>query len=168
MVFLLLPPQINMVIFSLRAAWRHADYDNVSAASADTVMTKFQGPVSAAAVKPSHRGCPVTCQWPVMSGFIINDTHWTSQNGSTASFITIYIYFNACVFVGDPKKKDIQLYFDPSHWDENVVILMKSSSLAELKVVILTTFGAASEEDFIKMTTFSFQCLHFSSRYIMR
>ena len=35
---------------------------------------------------------------------------------------------------------------------------MKSSSLAALKVVILTTFGAASDEDFIKMTTFSFQC----------
>ena len=44
------------------------------------------------------------------------------------------------------------------HWNENVVILMKSSSLAALKVVILTTIGAASDEDFIKMTTFSFQC----------
>ena len=35
---------------------------------------------------------------------------------------------------------------------------MKFSSLAALKVVILTTFGAASDENFIKMMTFSFQC----------
>ena len=35
---------------------------------------------------------------------------------------------------------------------------MKVSSLAAPKVVILTTFGAASDEDFIKMKTFSFQC----------
>ena len=44
------------------------------------------------------------------------------------------------------------------HWNENVVILMKSSSLAAPKVVILTTFGAASDEDFVKMKTFPFQC----------
>ena len=43
------------------------------------------------------------------------------------------------------------------HWNENVIILMKVSSLAAPKVVILTTFGAASDEDFIKMKTFSFQ-----------
>ena len=43
------------------------------------------------------------------------------------------------------------------HWNENVVILMKSSSLAAPKVVKMTTFSAASDEDFIKMTTFSFQ-----------
>ena len=45
------------------------------------------------------------------------------------------------------------------HWNENVIILMKVSSLAAPKVVILTTFGAASDEDFIKMMTFSFQCM---------
>ena len=44
------------------------------------------------------------------------------------------------------------------HWNENVVILMKFSSLAALEVVILTTFSAASDENFIKMKTFSFQC----------
>ena len=43
------------------------------------------------------------------------------------------------------------------HWNENVVILMKFSSLAAPKVVILTTFGAASDEDFVKMKTFPFQ-----------
>ena len=44
------------------------------------------------------------------------------------------------------------------HWNENVFILMKSSSLAAPKVVKMTTFGAASDENFIKMMTFSFQC----------
>ena len=43
------------------------------------------------------------------------------------------------------------------HWNENVIILMKFSSLAALEVVILTTFSAASDENFIKMTTFPFQ-----------
>ena len=36
---------------------------------------------------------------------------------------------------------------------------MKFSSLAALEVVILTTSGAASDENFVKMTTFSFQCI---------
>ena len=44
-----------------------------------------------------------------------------------------------------------------NHWNENVVILMKFSSLAALEVVILTTFSAASDENFIKMKTFPFQ-----------
>ena len=43
------------------------------------------------------------------------------------------------------------------HWNENVVILTKFSSLAALEVVILTTFSAASDENFIKMKTFPFQ-----------
>ena len=44
------------------------------------------------------------------------------------------------------------------HWNGNVFILMKFSSLAALKVVKMTTSSAASDENFIKMTTFSFQC----------
>ena len=44
-----------------------------------------------------------------------------------------------------------------NYWNGNVIILTKFSSLAALKVVILTTFGAASDENFIKMMTFSFQ-----------
>ena len=48
--------------------------------------------------------------------------------------------------------------YQPIHWNENVVILMKFSSLAALEVVILTTFSAASDENFIKMKTFPFQC----------
>ena len=48
-------------------------------------------------------------------------------------------------------------YFWVLHWNKNVFILMKSSSLAAPKVVKMTTFGAASDENFIKMMTFSFQ-----------
>ena len=44
------------------------------------------------------------------------------------------------------------------HWNKNVVILTKFSSLAALEVVILTTSSAASDEHFIKMKTFPFQC----------
>ena len=36
---------------------------------------------------------------------------------------------------------------------------MKFSSLAALKVVKMTTSSAASDENFVKMTTFSFQWL---------
>ena len=53
-------------------------------------------------------------------------------------------------------------YDDPFHWgihwNKNVVILTKFSSLAALEVVILTTSSAASDEHFIKMKTFPFQC----------
>ena len=44
------------------------------------------------------------------------------------------------------------------HWNENVVILTKFLSLAALEVVILTTSSVASDENFTKMKTFSFQC----------
>ena len=47
------------------------------------------------------------------------------------------------------------------HWNGNVFILMKFSSLAALKVVKMTTSSAASDENFIKMTTFSFQWVMF-------
>ena len=36
------------------------------------------------------------------------------------------------------------------HWNRNVIILVTFSSLSALKVVILTTFSAANDEDFIK------------------
>ena len=42
---------------------------------------------------------------------------------------------------------------------------MKFSSLAALKVVKLTTSSAASDENFIKMTTFSFQCNAFTEAF---
>ena len=44
------------------------------------------------------------------------------------------------------------------HWNGKVFILMKCSSLAALEVVKMTTSSAASDENFVKMTTFLFQC----------
>ena len=41
------------------------------------------------------------------------------------------------------------------HWNRNVVILTKFSSLAAPEVVILTTSVAASDENFIKLTNIS-------------
>ena len=53
-----------------------------------------------------------------------------------------------------------------THWNKNVVILTKFSSLAALEVVILTTSSAASDEHFIKMKTFPFQWLsHYWNQY---
>ena len=48
----------------------------------------------------------------------------------------------------------IHLYL---HWNRTAVILMTFSSLAALKVVKMTTFSAASDENVVK-TTFPFQC----------
>ena len=45
------------------------------------------------------------------------------------------------------------------HWNGKVFILMKCSSLAALEVIKMTTSSAASDENFVKMTTFLFQCL---------
>ena len=53
------------------------------------------------------------------------------------------------------------------HWNENVIILMEFSSLAALEVVILTTSSAVSDENFVKMTTFSYQCIASSWFWIM-
>ena len=40
------------------------------------------------------------------------------------------------------------------HWNKQVAILTKFSSLTVLEVVILTTSSAVSDENFIKMITF--------------
>ena len=49
------------------------------------------------------------------------------------------------------------------YWNKIAVILMKFSSLAALEVVILTTSSAASDENFVKMTIFSFQWYIYAS-----
>ena len=49
------------------------------------------------------------------------------------------------------------MYMVIIRWNKNVVILTKFSLLAPPKVVILATFGAASDEDLVKMKTFPFQ-----------
>ena len=41
-------------------------------------------------------------------------------------------------------------------WNEIVVILMKFASLSALEVVKMTTPSAVSDENVVKMTTFSF------------
>ena len=52
------------------------------------------------------------------------------------------------------------------HWNGNVIILTKSSSLAAPQVVKMTTFGAASDENFVKMATFLFHCTYCYSNKI--
>ena len=54
------------------------------------------------------------------------------------------------------------------HWNGNVFILMKFSSLAALKVVKMTTSSAASDENFVKMTTFSFQCMWSTLSHVLQ
>ena len=44
-----------------------------------------------------------------------------------------------------------------NHWNGDVVILMTFSSLIALEVVKMTTSSAVSDENFVKMMTFSFQ-----------
>ena len=44
------------------------------------------------------------------------------------------------------------------HWNKTLFILTKLSSLAVQEVVKMTTSSAAGDENFIRMTTFSFQC----------
>ena len=44
------------------------------------------------------------------------------------------------------------------NWYGNVIILKKLSPLAELEIVILITFGAAFEENFVSMKIL-FQCM---------
>ena len=52
------------------------------------------------------------------------------------------------------------------HWNGNVIILMKFSSLAAREVVKMTTYSATSDENFIKMITFPFQCsIHYTFQF---
>ena len=43
----------------------------------------------------------------------------------------------------------------PLHWNGNIFILMKLPSLAALEVVKMTNSNAASDENFMKILTFS-------------
>ena len=54
-----------------------------------------------------------------------------------------------------------------NHWIRIVIIFMKFSSLAAPDVVKMTTSGAASDENFIKMT-FPFQCRHWNNALKMK
>ena len=71
-------------------------------------------------------------KWP---NLYITDPLWRSCTISAVSFLSLRA----------------------NHRNGNVIILTKFSSLAALKVVKMTTSSAASDENFVKMTTFSFQ-----------
>ena len=73
--------------------------------------------------------------------------------------ITVHVLLIRCGILSPYGDNDLENIDSCMHWNENVFILMKSSSLAAPKVVKMTTFGAASDETFIKMKTFSFQCV---------
>ena len=86
---------------------------------------------------------------------------------STACAISVSRNDSKCkyMFMYSLKKLNWCPYFCQIHWNKNVVILTKFSSLAALEVVILTTSSAASDEHFIKMKTFPFQCKLLSSSH---
>ena len=65
----------------------------------------------------------------------------------------ILIWHSVCKIIW---VKRVMLLVCIGNWKGNV-ILMKFSSLAALEVVKMTTSGAASDENFIKMITFAFQ-----------
>ena len=81
----------------------------------------------------------------------------TRQWRGALMFSLICAWLDSWVTNGDLRRH--RAYYDVTvHWNGNVFILMKSLSLAALEVVKMTTSSAASDENFVKMTTFSFQC----------
>ena len=93
-----------------------------------------------------------------LNSWIVGMTDCVSTwNVDAHTVVNIYTVLLCCVFWCFNMFRE-----DPydTHWNENAVILTKFSSLAALKVVILTTFSAASDENFIKMKTFPFQCTY--------
>ena len=44
------------------------------------------------------------------------------------------------------------------HWKLKIVNLINLSSLVALQVVIMTTYGATSDNKIVKLTMFCFQC----------
>ena len=78
------------------------------------------------------------------------------------SLAITWTYYDLCLanyFINSLSSERCKSSLTSVHWNINVVILMKFSSLAALKVVILTTFNAASGENFVETTTFLFQCI---------
>ena len=69
---------------------------------------------------------------------ILAPLHKHSDDRATIIIITFYL---PCIW--------------QCHWNRNVFILMKFSSLAALEVVKMTTSSPANDENFVKMTTFS-------------
>ena len=86
-----------------------------------------------------------------------NDYPWVKDNpqdlGDVASWDVVYIKCYRC-----EKTHSITL----KHWNGNIVILRKFSSLAAPEVVSLTTSGAAGDENFLKN---AFSCQWRSQRF---
>ena len=80
----------------------------------------------------------------------------SSTNHSSADRIVVNSYNKQCC---------LKCSIKHIHWNGNVAILLKFLSLAALEVVILTNSSAASEENLIKMTTFTFQCKYKGEGY---
>ena len=79
---------------------------------------------------------------------------WKHQNSASLAFVQGNLRWP----VNSPHKWPVTRKMFPfDHWNGNVIILIKFSSLAALEVAILTTFSAASDDNFVKMTRFSFQ-----------
>ena len=93
-----------------------------------------------------HGHCKIACPCAVKQPWKIwvNKSYESAKNWlyNCNKMITIYIVYGI-------------YYTSCKHWNGNV-ILMKFPSLAALKVVKVTTFSAASDENFIKIT-FPFQ-----------
>ena len=52
---------------------------------------------------------------------------------------------------------NVHCFWRNKHWNGNVIILIKFSSLDAPEFVVLTTSGASNNEKFIKMMTYMFQ-----------
>ena len=102
-------------------------------------------------VFPSHNLIMCPTHWEVvLESWVCSDPSKRIQE----SFITLD-WCQKVWFVQSPLIKTKKIT-DLTYRSGNKVILMKFSSLAALKVVILTTFSAASNENFIKMMLFLF------------
>ena len=53
------------------------------------------------------------------------------------------------------------------HWNENVIILTKFSSIGALNIVKITNSNASSDENVIKITTISYQCTTFGFLFML-
>ena len=93
-----------------------------------------------------HFGCLNATVMSMSLYKLHGDSHYTCLLG-----INIVILMTWCPF-------SARASATVTHRNENVVILTKFSFLAKLKVVILITSSPASDENFIKMKIYSFQC----------
>ena len=91
-------------------------------------------------------------QWYRNSILNIRSSYLQNKN----PYAGLYIETRPCLLHSSPH----------NHWNENSIISTKKLSLATLKVVIMTTFSAASDENFIKWQNFHFSVCHATYPYI--